>query len=84
MLRNALLPVVTMAGVQAGTLIGGSVVIETVFAWPGLGRLTYDAVLQRDYQVMLGVFLVLSVLVIFFNWLTDLLYRVIDPRIKAA
>jgi peptide/nickel transport system permease protein len=84
MLRNALLPVVTMAGVQAGTLIGGSVVIETVFAWPGLGRLTYDAVLQRDYQVMLGVFLVLSVLVIFFNWVTDLLYRVIDPRIKAA
>ncbi|MDZ7866604.1 ABC transporter permease [Acidovorax sp.] len=84
MLRNALLPVVTMAGVQAGTLIGGSVVIETVFAWPGLGRLTYDAVLQRDYQVMLGVFLVLSVLVIFFNWVTDLLYRVIDPRIQAA
>jgi len=84
MLRNALLPVVTMAGVQAGTLIGGSVVIETVFAWPGLGRLTYDAVLQRDCQVMLGVFLVLSVLVIFFNWVTDLLYRVIDPRIQAA
>ncbi|VTU37530.1 Glutathione transport system permease protein GsiC [Variovorax sp. PBS-H4] len=81
MLRNALLPVVTMAGMQAGTLIGGSVVIETVFAWPGLGRLTYEAVLQRDYQVMLGVFLVLSVIVIFFNWLTDLLYRVIDPRI---
>lgn len=84
MLRNALLPVVTMAGVQAGTLIGGSVVIETVFAWPGLGRLTYDAVLQRDYQVMLGIFLVLSILVIAFNWLTDLLYRVIDPRIQAA
>lgn len=83
MLRNALLPVVTMAGVQAGTLIGGSVVIETVFAWPGLGRLTYEAVLQRDYQVMLGIFLVLSVLVIAFNWLTDLLYRVIDPRIQA-
>jgi peptide/nickel transport system permease protein len=84
MMRNALLPVVTMAGVQAGTLIGGSVVIETVFAWPGLGRLTYDAVLQRDYQVMLGIFLVLSILVIAFNWLTDLLYRVIDPRIQAA
>ena len=84
MLRNALLPVVTMAGVQAGTLIGGSVVIETVFAWPGLGRLTYEAVLQRDYQVMLGVFLVLSVLVILFNWITDLVYRLVDPRIKAA
>jgi len=84
MLRNALLPVVTMAGVQAGTLIGGSVVIETVFAWPGLGRLTYEAVLQRDYQVMLGVFLVLSVLVILFNWITDFIYRLVDPRIKAA
>jgi peptide/nickel transport system permease protein len=84
MLRNALLPVVTMAGVQAGTLIGGSVVIETVFAWPGLGRLTFEAVLQRDYQLMLGIFLILSILVIAFNWITDLLYRVVDPRIKAA
>lgn len=81
MLRNALLPVVTMAGLQAGTLIGGSVVIETVFAWPGIGRLTYDAVLQRDYQVLQGVFLVLSAIVVVFNWLTDLLYRVVDPRI---
>lgn len=84
MLRNALLPVVTMAGVQAGTLIGGSVVIETVFAWPGLGRLIYDAVLQRDYQMLLGIFLVLSVVVSFFNLATDLLYRVVDPRIRAA
>lgn len=84
MLRNALLPVVTMAGVQAGTLIGGSVVIETVFAWPGLGRLTYEAVLQRDYQLMLGIFLVLSVIVSIFNLITDLLYRVVDPRIRAV
>ena len=84
MLRNAMLPVVTMAGVQAGTLIGGSVVIETVFAWPGLGRLTYEAVLQRDYQLLLGIFLVLSILVSVFNLLTDLLYRVVDPRIRAV
>jgi len=84
MVRNALLPVVTMAGLQAGTLIGGSVVIETVFAWPGLGRLTYEAVLARDYQVLQGVFFVLSVVVVLFNWLTDLLYRVVDPRIRAA
>lgn len=84
MLRNALLPVVTMAGVQAGTLVGGSVVIETVFAWPGLGRLTYEAVLQRDYQLLLGIFLVLSILVSIFNLLTDLLYRVVDPRIRAV
>src|SRR5690606_36891239 len=77
MLRNAVLPVVTMAGVQAGTLVGGSVVIETVFAWPGLGGLTYEAVLQRDYQLLLGIFLVLSILVSIFNLLTDLLYRVV-------
>ncbi len=84
MVRNALLPVVTMAGLQAGTLIGGSVVIETVFAWPGLGRLTYEAVLARDYQVLQGVFFVLSVVVVLLNWLTDLLYRVVDPRIRAG
>ena len=83
MLRNALLPVITIAGVQAGTLVGGSIVVETVFAWPGLGRLTFDAVLQRDYPVLLGVFLVMSVLVIAFNLLTDLIYRLVDPRIGA-
>ena len=83
MLRNALVPVVTVAGMQAGALIGGAVVVETVFAWPGLGRLTYDAVLQRDYPVLLGIFLILSVIVIAFNLITDLLYRVIDPRMSA-
>lgn len=80
MLRNALVPVVTVAGMQIGTLVGGSIVVETVFAWPGLGRLTFEAVLQRDYPVLLGVFLVLSIMVIVFNLLTDLLYRLIDPR----
>lgn len=83
MLRNALVPVVTVAGMQAGALIGGAVVVETVFAWPGLGRLTYDAVLQRDYPVLLGIFLILSVIVILFNMLTDLIYRLIDPRMSA-
>ncbi len=81
MLRNAILPIVTMAGVQAGTLIGGSIVVETVFAWPGLGRLTFETVLQRDYPVLLGIFLVLSILVIAFNMLTDLIYSLVDPRI---
>jgi len=82
MLRNALLPVMTMAGLQAGTLVGGSVVIETVFAWPGLGRLTYEAVLARDYQLLQGIFFVLSIVVVAFNGLTDLLYRFVDPRIR--
>ena len=83
-LRNALLPVITFAGIQAGQLIGGSILVETVFAWPGIGRLAFDALLARDYQVLLGVFLVTSILVVLFNLLTDLLYAVIDPRVQAA
>ncbi|WP_343315164.1 ABC transporter permease [Brucella sp. BE17] len=83
MLRNAAVPVVTFAGLQAGALIGGSVVVETVFSWPGLGRLTFDAVTARDYPVLLGLFLVMSILVIAVNLLTDLLHRLIDPRIAA-
>jgi len=72
-LRNALLPIVTLAGVQAGQLIGGSVLVETVFAWPGIGRLAFDALLARDYQVLLGVFLVTSIMVVLFKLATDLL-----------
>ena len=83
-LRNALLPVITFAGIQAGQLIGGSILVETVFAWPGIGRLAFDALLARDYQVLLGVFLVTSILVVLFNLLTDLLYAVIDPRVQTA
>ncbi len=83
-LRNALLPVVTLAGIQAGQLIGGSVLVETVFAWPGIGRLAFDALLARDYQVLLGVFLTTSVLVVMFNLITDLFYLAIDPRMQAA
>jgi peptide/nickel transport system permease protein len=76
-------PVVTFAGLQAGSLIGGAVVVETVFAWPGLGRLTFDAVQARDYPVLLGLFLVMSAIVIAVNLLTDLIQRLIDPRIGA-
>lgn len=82
LLRNAILPVITVAGMQAGAVVGGAVVIETVFAWPGLGRLIYDAVLQRDYPVMQGIFLVMSVVVIGLNLLTELVYRMVDPRIS--
>ncbi len=83
-LRNALLPVVTLAGIQAGQLIGGSVLVETVFAWPGIGSLAFDALLARDYPVLLGVFLTTAVLVVVFNLVTDLIYVVIDPRMRAA
>jgi len=83
-LRNALLPITTIAGVKAGYIIGGSIVIETVFAWPGIGRLAFDAVLQRDYNVLLGVFFVTSLMVIVFNLVTDILYTFVDPRIEVG
>jgi peptide/nickel transport system permease protein len=83
-LRNALLPVVTFAGIQLGQMAGGAVLTETVFAWPGIGRLMFDALLQRDYQLLLGVFLVTAAMVVLFNLLTDLIYRFVDPRIELA
>jgi peptide/nickel transport system permease protein len=83
-LRNALLPIITFAGIQAGQLVGGSILVETVFAWPGIGRLAFDALLARDYALLLGVFFVTSVLVIVFNLLTDLLYLIVDPRVEAG
>jgi len=79
-LRNAVLPVITLAGMQAGQLIGGSVIVETIFAWPGIGRLAFDALLQRDYPVLLGVFFCTAIVVVALNLLTDLIYRLIDPR----
>lgn len=81
--RNAILPIVTLAGIQAGQLVGGAVLTETVFAWPGIGRLMFDALVQRDYPVILAVFFVSSAMVILFNILTDLIYRLVDPRIGA-
>ncbi|MEP9399494.1 ABC transporter permease [Mesorhizobium sp. KR2-14] len=83
-LRNAILPVITLAGIQAGQLVGGAILTETVFGWPGIGRLAFDALLQRDYMVLMGVFLVTSVMVVVFNIITDLIYRIADPRIGAS
>ena len=83
-LRNALLPVITFAGIQAGQLVGGSILVETVFAWPGIGRLAFDALLARDYAVLLGVFFCTSVMVVGFNLFTDLLYAVVDPRVEVG
>jgi len=81
-LRNALLPVITLAGIQAGQLIGGSILVETVFAWPGIGRLAFEALLARDYPVLLGVFFCTSAMVVIFNLFTDLLYAMVDPRVE--
>ncbi|QJQ96591.1 MULTISPECIES: ABC transporter permease [Halomonadaceae] len=81
-LRNALLPIITLAGLQAGQMVGGAILTETVFAWPGIGRLMYEALQQRDYNLLLGIFFFSAALVIVFNIITDLVYRLADPRIK--
>jgi peptide/nickel transport system permease protein len=80
-LRNALLPVVTMAGIQVGHVLGGSVLVETVFGWPGLGRLAFESVFARDVNLLLGLLLFSSVLVVVANLVTDLVYAALDPRI---
>lgn len=82
-LRNALLPMVTLIGLQAGTMLGGSVVVESVFSLPGLGRLAYESVIQRDLNTLLGIVFVSALLVIIVNFITDLLYARLDPRIQA-
>jgi peptide/nickel transport system permease protein len=81
-LRNALIPVVTYAGMQFGFLIGGSVVIESVFAWPGMGRMTYEAVLYRDFPVIQATVLAVGAVIIAVNLLIDLVYLRLDPRIR--
>ncbi|SEI12184.1 peptide/nickel transport system permease protein [Methylobacterium sp. 275MFSha3.1] len=81
-LRNALLPVVTMAGVQAGNLIGGSIVVETVFGWPGVGTLAFNALQSRDLNLLLGIFFVSACLVVVINLAVDLVYVCLDPRLE--
>jgi peptide/nickel transport system permease protein len=82
-LRNALLPMVTLIGLQAGTMLGGSVVVESVFSLPGLGRLAYESVVQRDLNTLLGIVFVSALLVILVNFVVDLIYARLDPRIVA-
>ena len=83
-LRNAVLPVITILGLQFGNVLAGAILVETVFNWPGLGRLAFESVLRRDYPTLLGVLLFSSIVVVVMNQLTDLAYRLVDPRIKAA
>ena len=82
-LRNALLPMVTLIGLQAGTMLGGAVVVESVFSLPGLGRLAYESVVQRDLNTLLGIVFVSALLVIAVNFFVDMLYARLDPRIGA-
>ncbi|GIO06703.1 peptide ABC transporter permease [Brevibacillus reuszeri] len=81
-LRNALIPTVTFIGLQFGTLLGGTVIIEQVFSWPGIGRMLIDAISQRDFPVIQGSVIILSFLMIFVNLLVDISYGFIDPRIR--
>jgi ABC-type dipeptide/oligopeptide/nickel transport system permease component len=81
-LRNALIPVVTLAGLQIGFLLGGAVVIEVVFSWPGVGRLVVDSINNRDYPVVQAAVTILAVALIVSSLIVDILYSIIDPRIK--
>jgi ABC-type dipeptide/oligopeptide/nickel transport system permease component len=81
-LKNALIPIITVVGLQFGLLLGGAVLTETVFAWPGLGRLIVDSILARDYPVIQGAILIFGLLYILVNLAVDLAYALIDPRIR--
>ncbi|NYT80009.1 ABC transporter permease [Alcaligenaceae bacterium] len=83
-LRNAVLPVITMLGLQFGNVLAGAILVETVFNWPGLGRLAFDSVLRRDFPTLLGILFFASLMVVVMNQLTDVAYRIIDPRIKTS
>jgi len=80
-LRNSMLPITTLIFLSLGYIVGGAILIESVFNYPGIGLLTYDAVFAKDYPIMQGAFLVLTVSVIFANYVADLLYFRLDPRI---
>ncbi len=81
-LRNALIPIVTVIGMQIPTLFGGAVIVEQVFSWPGLGLITMNAIMARDYPVIMGVALLTAVVVLFANLITDVIYALVDPTIR--
>lgn len=83
-LRNALIPILTLWGVFVGNLITGAIVTETVFAWPGVGRLTYEAVIYRDFPLLQAVIILKSILILSINLLVDILYAYVDPRIRLS
>ncbi len=83
-LSNALIPILTLWGVFIGNLITGAIVTETVFAWPGVGRLTYEAVIYRDFPLLQAVVILKAVLILSINLTVDILYAYVDPRIRLA
>ncbi len=82
--RNALIPIITILGLQFGTLLAGTIVTETIFSWPGIGRLTVQAISSRDYPLLQGCILVIAVSYVVVNLLTDVLYAVVDPRVRLS
>ena len=83
-LRNALIPIMTVVGIQAGRLLGGTVVVETIFSWPGVGQLILRAISQRDYPLVQGAVMLLALIFVLSNLIVDLLYAYVDPRIRNA
>jgi len=83
-LRNALIPIITILGLQFGTLLAGTIVTETIFSWPGIGRLTVQAISSRDYPLLQGCILVIALSYVLVNLLTDVLYALIDPRVRLS
>jgi ABC-type dipeptide/oligopeptide/nickel transport system permease component len=81
-LRNALIPIVTVAGTRFGTQLAGAVLVEVVYAWPGVGRLVFDAIEKRDYPMIQGAVLFIALLFVLINLVTDVAYAVLDPRIR--
>jgi peptide/nickel transport system permease protein len=83
-LRNAMIPTLTISGLQLAQLLGGTVVIETIFAWPGVGRTLFEAIISRDFPVIQAGVLILGIAVVIINLLVDLMYRVLNPRVRLA
>ena len=81
-LRNALRPVITVTGISLGTIIAGATMTEIVFSWPGIGRLVYEAVLDRDYPILMGMYIFIALSIVVANFLTDIVYAIYDPRVR--
>ena len=80
--RNALIPILTILGLQFGTLLAGAIVTETIFSWPGIGRLAVQAISARDYPLLQGCILLIAVSYVVVNLLTDMIYALVDPRVR--
>jgi len=81
-LKNALIPTITIIGIRLSFMFTGAVVTETIFAWPGIGRLMYDSIYTRDYPLLMGIFIISSAVTVLANFLADIAYCVVDPRIR--